>query len=93
MHYLRRPYPGHHPGHHQRLPHNLEHVFQCSHNSGVWLPRTTFDVTGIQAISNRNVVHVCEGGKLDIFDTTTDVLSATQIDIVGKALDIVQIDP
>jgi hypothetical protein len=56
-------------------------------------PRNTFDVTGIQPISNRNVVYVCEGGKLDIFDTTTDALTATQITIVGKAFDVVQIDP
>jgi hypothetical protein len=56
-------------------------------------PRTAFDVTGIQPISNRNVVYVCEGGELDIFDTTTDALTPTQIDIVGKAFDVIQIDP
>jgi hypothetical protein len=56
-------------------------------------PRTAFDVTGIQPISNRNVVYVCEGGELDIFDTTTDALTPTQIDIVGKAFDVTQIDP
>ena len=56
-------------------------------------PRSAFDVTGIQPISNRNVVYVCEGGELDIFDTTTDALTATQIDIVGKAFDVIQIDP
>jgi hypothetical protein len=55
--------------------------------------RTAFDVTGIQPISNRNVVYVCEGGELDIFDTTTDALTATQIEVVGKAFDVVQIDP
>jgi len=55
--------------------------------------RRAFDVTGIQAISNRNVAYVCEGGELDIYDTTTDKLTPTQIDIVGFAFDVVQIDP
>jgi len=55
--------------------------------------RTRFDVTGIQPISNRNVAYVCEGGELDIYDTTTDKLTPTQIDIVGNAFDVVQIDP
>lgn len=55
--------------------------------------RSAFDVTGIQPISNRNVVYVCEGGEFDIFDTTTDALTPTQIDIVGKAFDVIQIDP
>ena len=55
--------------------------------------RTGFDVTGIQPISNRTVVYVIEGGELDIYDTNTDKLTATQIDIVGTAFDVVQIDP
>jgi hypothetical protein len=72
-------------------------IFNTSSNA-VTIPafasiRTAFDVTGIQPISNRNIVYVCEGGELDIFDTTTDALTATQIDVVGKAFDVVQIDP
>lgn len=55
--------------------------------------RTSFSVTGIQPISNRNVVYVVEGGELDIYDTTTDKLTANQIDIQGQAVDVVQIDP
>lgn len=55
--------------------------------------RGSFDVTGIQPISNRNIVYVCEGGFLDIYDTTTDKLTSTQVDIVGRAFDVVQIDP
>lgn len=55
--------------------------------------RGSFDVTGIQPISNRNIVYVCEGGFLDIYDTTTDKLTPTQVDIVGLAFDVVQIDP
>ncbi|HEY6350266.1 MAG TPA: hypothetical protein VI636_12735 [Candidatus Angelobacter sp.] len=55
--------------------------------------RGSFDVTGIQPISNRNIVYVCEGGFLDIYDTTTDKLTPTQVDIIGLAFDVVQIDP
>ncbi len=55
--------------------------------------RRSFDVTGIQPISNRTVVYVIEGGELDILDTNTDGFTATQIDIVGNAVDVVQIDP
>ena len=55
--------------------------------------RTGFDVTGVQPISNRTVVYVIEGGEFDIYDTNTDKLTATQTDIVGKAFDVVQIDP
>ncbi len=55
--------------------------------------RTSFDVTGLQPISNRTVIYVVEGGELDIYDTNTDALTATQIDIVGHAIDVVQIDP
>jgi hypothetical protein len=46
------------------------------------------DVTGIEAIPNRNVVYVCEGGKLTIYDTTTDQPQSTQISIVGQAVDV-----
>jgi hypothetical protein len=72
-------------------------IFNTSSNA-VIIPafgslRTAFDVTGIQPISNRNVVYVCEGGELDIFDTTTDALIPTQVDIVGKAFDVIQLDP
>ena len=55
--------------------------------------RTSFDVTGLQPISSRNVVYVCEGGELDIYDTTTDKLTPNQLDVVGKGFDVVQIDP
>jgi hypothetical protein len=57
--------------------------------------RSNFNVTGFQPISNRNVIYVCQGGELDIFDITTDApsTSITQIDVVGNAFDVVQIDP
>lgn len=57
--------------------------------------RQNFDVTGIQPISGRTVVYVCLGGELDIFDTTSDIEIQPNppIDIVGKAFDVVLIDP
>src|SRR5947209_2287751 len=68
-------------------------------SSGVVFPlessfRQNFDVTGLQPISNRSVTYVVQGGELDIFDATTDARATgiTQIDIFGKAIDVVQID-
>jgi hypothetical protein len=50
------------------------------------------DVTGIQAINRRNVVYVVLNGNLSIFDTTTDKLQTTQVDIIGQAVDVKQVD-
>lgn len=57
--------------------------------------RQNFDVTGLQPISGRNVIYIVQGAELDIFDTNTDALESgiTQIDVVGQAFDVVQIDP
>lgn len=57
--------------------------------------RQNFNVTGLQPISNRNIVYVVQGGELDFFDTTTDAIStsSTPLDIFGLAIDAVQIDP
>ena len=57
--------------------------------------RQNFNVTGFQPISGRNIIYVVQGAELDIFDTTTDTLASgvTQIDVVGQAFDVVQIDP
>lgn len=57
--------------------------------------RQNFDVTGFQPISNRSVIYVVQGGELDFFDTNTDALATgiTALDVVGKAFDVVQIDP
>ena len=57
--------------------------------------RQNLDVTGFQPISGRNIIYVVQGGELDIFDTGLDAPSPTitQIDIVGLAIDAVQIDP
>jgi hypothetical protein len=50
------------------------------------------DVTGIEPVPARNVVYVIEGGELVIYDTTTSKPQSTQIDIVGKALDVRVVD-
>jgi hypothetical protein len=55
-------------------------------------PPDTGDVTGIEPIPNRDVVYVCEGGKLRIYDTTTDAQQTTQINIVGQAVDVKVVD-
>ncbi len=56
------------------------------------LNQVNFDVTGIAPISSRNVVYVVQGGELKIYDTTTDGLTPTQIDVVGKAVDVKYVD-
>jgi DNA-binding beta-propeller fold protein YncE len=55
--------------------------------------RAGFGVTGLRPIAGRNVVYVCEGGELDIYDTATDLITNDKIDVVGQAADAVQIDP
>lgn len=61
-------------------------------NGKVVIPPDNGDVTGIQPITNRTVVYVCEGGNLRIYDTTTDALQPTQIDIIGQAIDVALAD-
>ncbi len=57
--------------------------------------RQNFDVTGLQPISARSVIYVVQGGELDFFDATTDAVAPgiTRVDIIGRAFDVVQIDP
>ena len=57
--------------------------------------RQNFDVTGLQPISGRSIIYIVQGAELDIFDTNTDAPASgvTQLDVVGKAFDAVQIDP
>jgi hypothetical protein len=61
-------------------------------NSKVVVPPDNGDVTGIQPITNRTAVYVCEGGNLRIYDTGTDALQTTQIDIIGQAIDVKLVD-
>jgi hypothetical protein len=67
-------------------------IFDTNPNGKVILPSDTGDVTGIQPITTRHVVYVCENGELRIYDTTTDKLQANQIDIIGQAVDVKLVD-
>ena len=57
-------------------------------------PPDNGDVTAIEPIPNRNVVYVCEGGALRIYDTTTDALQTNpeQPNVVGQAIDVKIVD-
>jgi hypothetical protein len=39
------------------------------------------------------VIYVIQGGELDILDFNTDSLTANQLDVVGRAVGVVLIDP
>ena len=58
----------------------------------VVIPPASGDVTGIEPISNRNVVYLVQGGELQIYDTTTDKLQETQLDISGRVVDVKTVD-
>lgn len=60
--------------------------------SVVVVPPINGDVTGIEPIPNRTVVYVCQGGGMQIYDTKTDLLSTTQVNIVGQAIDVLVVD-
>ena len=62
--------------------------------ANVIAPEDNGDVTGIAPIPNRTVVYVCEGGKLRIYDTTTDRLEVltTAPTISGQAIDAKVVD-
>ena len=66
-------------------------IFKTS-SSNVVFPPDNGDVTGLQPITNRNVVYVIQQGELRIYDTTTDQLQAKQIDILGQAIDVKLVD-
>jgi hypothetical protein len=57
-------------------------------------PPDNGNVTAIEPIPNRNVVYVCQGGALRVYDTTTDMLQITpeQPDVVGQAIDVKVVD-
>jgi hypothetical protein len=57
--------------------------------------RQNFDVTGLQPISNENTVYVAQGGEIDIFDINTSAPSTIiqQLDLNGRVMDALQIDP
>jgi hypothetical protein len=66
-------------------------IFNTS-NSSVVVPPNNGDVTGLQPITNRNVVYVVQEGELRIYDTTTDTLQSNQVDIRGQAMDVKLVD-
>ena len=69
-------------------------------SGAVLIPSNSGDVTGLLPIANRAVVYVVQKnissgtpvGELEIFDTGTDKLQKTQIDISGDAVDVVAVD-
>ncbi|MCU1295932.1 MAG: hypothetical protein JWO91_210, partial [Acidobacteriaceae bacterium] len=63
-------------------------------NSSVVFPPDNGNVTGIQPITNRNVVYVCEGGHFRIYDTTIDKLlvQSKTVSITGQATDVLLVD-
>jgi hypothetical protein len=67
-------------------------IFDTAAGSAVTSAAGSGDVTGIDPVSARSVVYVIEGGELVIYDTTTGKPQTTQIDIVGKALDVRVVD-
>lgn len=67
-------------------------IFDTAAGSAVTSAPGNGDVTGIEPVSSRSVVYVIEGGELVIYDTTTGKPQTTQIDIVGKALDVRVVD-
>jgi hypothetical protein len=71
---------------------NCLSIFNTTDGSVV-MPPGNGDVTGIQPITDRSVVYVCEHGKLWIYDTTTDQLQTVQTVIVGQAIDVKLVDP
>lgn len=62
--------------------------------SAIIAPSDNGDVTGLAPVSGRNVVYVCEGGNLRVYDTTTSKLEnlVTPPDIVGQAVDVKMVD-
>ncbi|MBZ5510731.1 MAG: hypothetical protein LAN70_06115 [Acidobacteriia bacterium] len=67
-------------------------IFDTAAGSAVLSAAGGGDVTGIEPVAARNVVYVIEGGELIIYDTTTSKPQSTQIDVVGKALDVRVVD-
>ena len=83
--------------------HNCESVTTASETRGclviydtvksqVTIPPTTGDVTGIEPVPHRTVVYVCQNGALQIYDTATDKLQKTQVNIIGQAIDVKVVD-
>ena len=61
-------------------------------DGSVLIPPDNGDVTGLQGFTSRSVEYVVEGGNLRIYDTTKNVLQATQLSISGDLIDVKSID-
>jgi hypothetical protein len=55
--------------------------------------RANGDVTALAPVSGRNVIYVVQGGKLDIFDITTNATTGTPPSFPGTVVGAVQISP
>jgi hypothetical protein len=73
-----------------------------TNRSRVVIPAQIGDATGIQPITGRTVVYVCQGGAFQMYDTTTDQvyvppynpnLYGTTNSIVGQSYDVKLVDP
>jgi hypothetical protein len=64
-------------------------------NGAVVVPPENGDATGVQPISGRNIVYVCQGGAFFVYDTTTDqtLVQNPVIDIPGRPIDVKLVDP
>ena len=60
--------------------------------SDVVIPSAIGAVTAIEPITQRNVVYVCQNGRMRVYDTTTDQLQSVQIVVVGQANDVKLVD-
>lgn len=67
-------------------------ILDTGNKASVVIPPARGDVTGIQPISRRSVVYVVQNGELQIYDTTTNKLQKTQVNIVGHAIGVLQAD-
>ena len=65
--------------------------FNTSTKTATIEQQTFGSVTGMTAIKGRDVAYVTEGNELRIYDTATDTLQARQLDIVGKAIQVLNV--
>jgi hypothetical protein len=66
-------------------------IFNAAQNS-VIIGTDPGDVTGIAPVTGRNEVYVVQNGEFRIWDTSTDALSTTQIDLNGRMVDVKIVD-
>jgi hypothetical protein len=68
-------------------------IVNTAANNAVVIPPENGDATGIQSITGRTIMYVCQGGNFYIYDTTTDAIyTVTSIQIFGSVVDVKLID-